>query len=91
VSPKATISDTANRVALETLGREFTEQELERFVSSYNEAELAYQQQEEGVTEYAPQMNAAAEEFAQQSAPKEADAYAYLGQVNTFINSLGAL
>lgn len=91
VSPKATISDTANRVALETLGREFTEQELERFVSSYNEAELATQQQEEGVTQYAPSMSAAAEEFAQQTAPKEADAYAYLNRMNTFIDSLGGL
>jgi len=91
ITPKATISDTANKVALETLGREFTAEELDRFVKSYNEAELSYQQQESGVATLQPGISAAAGEFAQEQAPKEADAYAYLGRMNTFIDSLGAL
>ena len=91
VTPKATISDTANKVALETLGREFTAEELDRFVKSYNDAELSYQQQESGVATLQPGISAAAGEFAQEQAPKEADAYAYLGRMNTFIDSLGAL
>lgn len=91
VTPKTTISDTANKVALETLGREFTQQELDRFVESYNQAELSYQQQESGVATLQPGVSAAAGEFAQEIAPTEANAYAYLGRMNKFIKSLGAL
>jgi len=91
VSAKADIRTVANQVAKQTLGREFTEQEAERFVQSYQQAELGYQQARSGVIEQPPAMDVAAQQFAQEVAPTEANAYKYLGAVDMLMKNLGAV
>ena len=91
VSAKADIRTVANQVAKQTLGREFTAQEAERFVQSYQQAELGYQQARSGVIEQPPAMDVAAQQFAQEVAPTEANAYKYLGAVDMLMKNLGAV
>ena len=87
------IKAVAKSVAYQTLGRNFTDDEANRFVETYQQMELSTQQRAAGggVVEAAPDIGVAAEGFAQQAAPKEADAYKYLGHVNALFNSLGAI
>lgn len=89
VTPKVSLSETANRMAQETLGRKFTAEELNRFVAAYNQAELAPQQQESGVVTSAPSVGAAATQYARNVAPNEAKAYEYLNAMNTFSQMVG--
>lgn len=91
VSASADIRAVGNEVAKRTLGREFTADEAERFVQSYQQAELGYQQSTAGVTEQPAAVDVAAEQFAQQVAPTEANAYAYLGAVDMLMKNIGAV
>lgn len=89
VTPKVSLSETANRMAQETLGRKFTTEELNRFVTAYNQAELAPQQQQSGVTTAAPSVGAAAAQYARNIDPGKAKAYEYLNAMNTFSQMVG--
>lgn len=91
VSSPQDITELANQVAKRTLGREFTLEESQRFAQSYQQQELAMQQQRSGVVVEPPSVDVAAEQFAQQVAPTEANAYKYLGAVNQLMRSVGEL
>ena len=91
VSSSADLKTIANQVAQRTLGREFTADESARFVQSYQQSELGLQQAGAGVVEDIPSVDVAAEQFAQQVAPTEANAYAYLGAVDRLMKNLGAV
>lgn len=91
VSSSADIRTVANQVAQRTLGREFTSDESQRFVESYQQAELGYQQATAGVVESTPAVDVAAQQFAQEVAPTEANAYKYLGAVDMLMKNLGAV
>jgi hypothetical protein len=91
ISNPSDVKTVANKTALSVLGREFTKDELARFTSSYQQAELGYQQQRSGVVTAAPDMQVAASEFAEQVAPTEANAYKYLGAVNMLMRNIGEL
>lgn len=92
VTSQKDIASIADRVAQQTIGRKFTADEVNRFVQSYQQQELQYQQQIQagGVVEQAPGVDVAAESFAQQIAPTEANAYQYLGYVDQLFSSLGS-
>jgi hypothetical protein len=87
------IKAVAKNVAYQTLGRAFTEAEADQFVQSYQQMQVQSQAAASGggVVESAPDIGVAAEQFAQTAAPKEADAYQYLGHVNALFGSLGAI
>lgn len=91
VSAAADIKTLANEVAKRTLGRAFTDDEAERFAQAYQQSELAAQQQVSGVVESQPSVDVAAEQFARQQAPQEADAYKYLGAVDMLMKNLGSV
>ena len=91
VSAPGDILAVGNEVAKKTLGRQFTEDEGQRFVSSYQQAELQYQQAGSGVVTSAPSADVAAEQFATQAAPDEAQAYKYLGSVDMLMRNIGAI
>ena len=86
------IAAVADQTAQRTLGRKFTADELKRFVGAYQQQELQAQQafQAGGVVEGAPAVDVAAQSFAQQIAPTEANAYKYLGYVDQLFGSLGS-
>lgn len=91
VSNPDEVKMVARQVSQDTLGREFTQDELDRFAASFRQQELGYQQSAVGggvVTE-SPSAQMAAQTFAQQVAPTEANAYKYLGYVNKFFNKAG--
>jgi hypothetical protein len=91
VSAAADLRTVANQVAMRTLGREFTADESARFVQSYQQAEMGFQQAGAGVVEQPAAVDVAAEQFAQQVAPTEANAYAYLGAVDRLMKSVGRI
>lgn len=91
VSAPGDILAVGNEVAKKTLGRAFTEDEGQRFVASYQQAELQYQQAGSGVVTSAPSADVAAEQFATQAAPGEAEAYKYLGAVDMLMRNIGAI
>jgi hypothetical protein len=91
VSAPGDILTVGNEVAKKTLGRQFTEDEGQRFVSSYQQAELQYQQAGSGVVTSAPSADVAAEQFATQAAPDEAQAYKYLGAVDMLMRNVGEI
>jgi len=77
------------------LGREFNEQELNQWVTSFQGQQVGVSQraaaQSGGTIESVATPSVAAEEFARQIAPTEAKAYDYLGYANKFFNGLGRL
>lgn len=89
VSAAGDIRSVANEVAKRTLGRQFTDDEVQRFVTSYQQSEMRFQQQTSGVVEAPASADVAAEQFAQQVAPTEANAYKYLGAVDMLMKNLG--
>lgn len=93
VSNPDDVKGVARQVSRDTIGREFTPEELDRFASSFRQQELQYQQAARNATVAVenPSAQTAAESFAQQIAPTEANAYKYLGYVNKFFNSVGGL
>lgn len=78
------------RAAQDIIGRGFTDEEAERAVQAYQqreiEAQQAYYSGAAQVTE-APSAQAFAQRFAQQIAPTEANAYKFLGIVNSIANA----
>jgi hypothetical protein len=74
----------AKQVSQQTLGRELTDAELNQFVQAYQARELAPVGREQ-----IPSPDVAAQQFSQQIAPTEANAYEYLGYMNQLFNSIG--
>lgn len=91
VSAPGDILAVGNEVAKKTLGRTFTEEEEQRFVNSYQQAELGYQQAGSGVVTDLPRADVAAQQFAEQAAPTEAQAYKYLGAVDMLMRNIGEI
>lgn len=81
----------AKRVAQETIGRAFTDEEANQFVSAYQQRELQSQQQyfAGGVSTEAPSADVFAQQFAQQIAPTEANGYKFLGYMNRIFQAAG--
>lgn len=80
----------AKKVSQETLGRELNDEDVDRFVKAYQAQELQ-SQRGSGVTTRMAGADVAAQQFAQEVAPTEANAYKYLGYVNKFVDSIGSL
>lgn len=81
----------AKQVAQQTLGRDFTDDEADRFVQAFQAQEVAAQRALYGggsVME-APSADVAAQTFAEEQAPTEASAYKTLGYINKFFNAIG--
>ena len=79
------------RVAQDTIGRAFTDQEAAQAVQSYQQQELAAQRAAYGGGTVTQVMGADvfAEQFAQQVAPTEANGYKFLGYMNKLFNAAG--
>jgi hypothetical protein len=85
------LAKVAQNVAQNTMGRGLTEEELNRFVKSYQDQEIAMQRPGGGVIADAPSIDVAAERFVQENQPKEESAYRYLGYMNKLFESIGAI
>lgn len=85
------LKKVGNKIALQTLGREFTQEEADRFVQAYQQQEVGAQRAAYGggVMQQAPAIDVAAETFAEQTAPKEAGAYEYLNYMNKLFGMIG--
>ena len=89
------IRDTAQSVATKTLGRKFSDAELARFVSVYQQMETGAQHQDYtaqtagGTTTKQPGLEAAAEAQARNVAPVEAGAHDIAGAFDMFTQMLG--
>ena len=83
----------AKKISQDTLGRSMTDEELSRFAATYQQSEIDYQKSMYAgrTTEDMQQPDIAAQEFSQELAPTEANAYKYLGYVDKFFNSIGGL
>ena len=83
----------AKKISQDTLGRTMSDEELSRFVASYQQSEIDYQKSMYAgrTTEDMQPADIAAQEFSQELAPTEANAYKYLGYVDKFFNSIGGL
>ena len=83
----------AKKISQDTLGRTMSDEELSRFADSYQKSEIDYQKSvyAGGTVEEMPDANVAAQEFSQELAPTEANAYKYLGYVDKFFNSIGGV
>ena len=92
VSSRADIAEIANHVAQRTIGRSFREDEVQKFVAAYQGQEVGFQQRMSGagVVEEIPSVDVAAEQFAEQIAPTEANAYKFLGAIDMLRGSIGA-
>jgi hypothetical protein len=89
VSSPDDLKAVAKRVAQETIGRAFTDDEANQFVAAYQNREMQAQQQyyAGGVMTEAPSADVFAQQFAQQTAPTEADAYKFLGAMNRIFSA----
>ena len=85
------LAKVAQSVAQNTIGRGLTEDELNKFVQSYQQQETAFQRAGGGTVIQPPSMDVAAERFIQESQPKEESAYRYLGYMNKLFSSIGAI
>jgi hypothetical protein len=83
----------AKKISQDTLGRMMSDEELSRFAASYQQSEIDYQKSVYGggTTQEMPSADIAAQQFSQELAPTEANAYKYLGYVDKFFNSIGGL
>lgn len=83
----------AKKISQDTLGRMMSDEELSRFVATYQQSEIDYQKSmyAGATTEDMQSADIAAQEFSQELAPTEANAYKYLGYVDKFFNSIGGL
>lgn len=92
VSSPDDLKVVAKKVSMDTLGRAFTDAEADKFVKSYQAQEIGFQQNTgNGVSVDIPSVDVAAQEFSQELAPTEANAYKYLGYVDKFFNSIGGI
>ena len=91
VSSPEDLKVVAKRMAQETIGRSFTEDEANQFVAAYQQRELQAQQQyfAGGVATEAPPADVFAQQFAQQIAPTEANGYKFLGFMDSIFRSIG--
>lgn len=89
VSSAADLGVVFKEVAKNTIGRAFTEDEANRAVQAYQQLQIQTQQamMRGGVVEEAPSADVFAQQFAQQAAPTEADAYKFLGVMNRIFNA----
>ena len=89
VSSSADLGVVFKEVAKNTIGRAFTEDEANRAVRAYQQLQIQAQQamMRGGVVEEAPSADVFAQQFAQQAAPTEADAYKFLGVMNRIFNA----
>jgi hypothetical protein len=76
----------ARKVSQNTLGRELSDPELDRFVQSFQSLERQYQT---GSASSMPDVSVTAEKFSREVAPTEANAYEYLGYMNQLFSSIG--
>lgn len=83
----------ANRVAQDTLGRELSADEQQRFIAAYQGQEMQAQRAAYSSSTFmeAPSADVAAQQFAEQAAPTEANAYKYLGYVNKLFSAVGGI
>jgi hypothetical protein len=83
----------AKKISQDTLGRMMSDEELSRFAATYQQSEIDYQKSMYAgrTTEDMQQPDIAAQQFSQELAPTEANAYKYLGYVDQFFNSIGGL
>jgi hypothetical protein len=84
VANPADLRAVAKAVFRETIGREANEDEMTRFISSYQQA----QRVGAGGSVAAPSAEVAAQDFARIAAPKEAAAYEMLGYIGQFVNAV---
>lgn len=88
VTAASDIRSVAHEMAKRTLGRRFTEDEVNKFVESYQATQVRSQQAGAGVSEQAPSLDTAAEQYAMRTAPTEAQGYRFLGKVDSFMNMM---
>ena len=92
VSSPDDLKVVAKKVSIDTLGRAFTDAEADKFVKAYQAQEIGYQQSSGGgVSVQIPSADVAAQKFAEESAPTEAQGYKYLGYVNKFFDAIGKI
>ena len=76
------VQDVANRAAMATIGRNFTQTELAQFTNDYYESQRKFAQQnqtqESGLIEQPASVQGAATEFAEEVDPSRANAYRFL-------------
>ena len=79
------------RVAQETIGRGFTDDEATKAVQAYQQRELEAQQAmfAGGTVTEQPSADVFAQQFAQQVAPTEANGYKFLGYMNQLFQAAG--
>jgi hypothetical protein len=84
VANPADLRAIAKAVFRETIGREANEDEVSKFITSYQQAQRV------GATGAvaAPSAEVAAQDFARIAAPKEAAAYELLGYIGQFVNAV---
>jgi hypothetical protein len=89
VSSAADLGVVFKEVAKETIGRAFTDDEANRAVQAYQQLQIQSQQamMRGGVIEEPPSADVFAQQFAQQAAPTEADAYKFLGAMNRIFSA----
>lgn len=77
------------RVAMETIGRSFSDQEAAQAVQAYQQQEIAAQRamMGGGVVTEAPSADIFAQKYAQQIAPTEANGFKFLGIINQIFNA----
>jgi len=94
VTSSQDLKTVLKQVSRQTIGRELSDGEADRFAAAYQQQQREYQQrlgsQSGGTVEQAPSADVAAEQFVQQYAPTEANAYKFLGYFDQMANSLGS-
>lgn len=91
VSASDDLKAIARQVAQQTIGRDFTDEEANRFVSTYQQQEIQAQQAmlRGGIVQEAPSPDVFAQQFAGEVAPTEANGYKFLGYMNQILRSIG--
>lgn len=79
------------RIAQETIGRNFSDDEALRAVQAFQQQEIAAQSAGGGVVTEGMGPDVFAQKFATETAPTEAQGYKYLGYVDKFFNAIGGL
>lgn len=89
VSSSADLKVVFKEVAKETIGRALTDDEANYAIQTYQNLQVRNQQamMGGGVVEEAPSADVFAQQYAQQVAPTEADAYKFLGAMNRIFNA----
>lgn len=88
VTSKADLTEIAKRVALETIGRTMSDQELARFIGSYQDAQRA---EAGGSAEQAPQADTFFKQRIEKAYGRETDAYKHLVAISNVANLLEKL